>query len=48
MLIVQSFFHFRMLLFFGLTYYPAEIAYLNSPNGELSNVYELWPSIEVK
>ena len=28
--------HFRMLLFFCLTSYPAEIAYLNSPNGELS------------
>ena len=25
-----------MLLFFGLTSYPAEIAYFNSPNGELS------------
>ena len=31
------FLHFRMLLFFGLTSYPAEIAYFNSPNGELSN-----------
>ena len=26
-----------MLLFFGLTSYPGEIAYFNSPNGELSN-----------
>ena len=26
-----------MLLFFGLKSYPAEIAYFNSPNGELSN-----------
>ena len=31
------FLHFRMLLFFGLTSYPGEIAYCNSPNGELSN-----------
>ena len=31
------FLHFRMLLFFGLRSYPAEIAYFNSPNGELSN-----------
>ena len=31
------FLHFRMLLFFGLTSYPAEIAYFNWPNGELSN-----------
>ena len=31
------FLHFRMLLFFSLTSYPAEIAYLNSPNRELSN-----------
>ena len=30
------FLHFRMLLFFGLTSYPGEIAYFNSPNGELS------------
>ena len=29
------FLHFRMLLFFGLTSYPGEIAYFNSPNGEL-------------
>ena len=28
---------FRMLLFFGLTFYPGEIAYFNSPNRELSN-----------
>ena len=26
-----------MLLFFGLTSYPGEIAYFNSPIGELSN-----------
>ena len=26
-----------MLLFFSLTLYPGEIAYFNSPNGELSN-----------
>ena len=31
------FLHFRMLLFFGLTSYPGEIAYFNSPNEELSN-----------
>ena len=31
------FLHFWMLLFFGLTSYPAEIAYFNSPNEELSN-----------
>ena len=30
------FLHFQVLLFFGLTSYPAEIAYLNSPNPELS------------
>ena len=30
------FLHFRMLLFFGLTSYPGEIAYFSSPNGELS------------
>ena len=29
--------HFRMLLFFGLTSYPGEIAYLNLPNEELSD-----------
>ena len=29
--------HFRMLLFFGLTSYPGDIAYFNSPNQELSN-----------
>ena len=33
----MSFLHFRMLLFFGLTSYPGEIAYFNLPNGELSN-----------
>ena len=32
----MSFLHFRMLLFFSLTFYPAEIAYFNLPNGELS------------
>ena len=31
------FLHFRLLLFFGLTSYSGEIAYFNSPNGELSN-----------
>ena len=31
------FLHFRMLFFFGLTSYPAEIAYFNSPSRELSN-----------
>ena len=31
------FLHFWMLLFFGLASYPAEIAYFNSPNRELSN-----------
>ena len=31
------FLHFRTLLFFGLTSYPAEIAYFNSPNWELFN-----------
>ena len=31
------FLHFRTLLFFSLTSYPAEIACFNSPNGELSN-----------
>ena len=31
------FLHFRMLLIFGLTSYPAEIAYSNSLNGELCN-----------
>ena len=32
------FLHFWMLLFFSITPYPAEIAYFNSPNRELSNV----------
>ena len=36
-LLRSHFLHFRMLLFFGLASYPAEIAYLNLPNGELSN-----------
>ena len=31
------FLHFRMLLFFSITSYPAEIAYFNSPHRELSN-----------
>ena len=31
------FLHFRTLLFFSLTSYPAEIAYVNSPKRELSN-----------
>ena len=29
------FLHFQVFLFFCLTSYPAEIAYFNSPNGEL-------------
>ena len=29
--------HFRRLLFFSLAFYPAEIAYFNSPNRALSN-----------
>ena len=33
----MSFFALSNLLFFGLTTYPAEIAYFNSPNEELSN-----------
>ena len=32
----MSFLHFQKLLFFSLTSYPAEIAYFNSPNRELS------------
>ena len=32
-----QFLYFRKLLFFGLTSYPAEIAYFISPNRELSN-----------
>ena len=31
------FLHFLRLLFFSITCYPAEIAYFNSPNRELSN-----------
>ena len=31
------FLHFRTLLFFSLTSYPAEIAYFNSPNWDLFN-----------
>ena len=34
---MSFFLHFRRLFFFGLTSYPGEIAYLNSPNRELSN-----------
>ena len=37
----MSFLHFRMLLFFSITSYPAEIAHFNSPNGELSNFVQL-------
>ena len=33
----MPFLHFRMLLFFSITSYPAEIAYFNSPNRDLSN-----------
>ena len=33
----MSFLHFQKLLFFSLPSYPAEIAYLNSLNRELSN-----------
>ena len=35
------FLHFRMLLFFSVTSYPAEIAHFNSPNRELSNFVRL-------
>ena len=35
--LAMSFLYFRTLLFFSLTSYPAEMAYLNSPNRELSN-----------
>ena len=31
------FLHSQLLLFFSITFYPAEIAYFNSPNRELSN-----------
>ena len=31
-----SFLALRMLLFFSLRSYPGEIAYFNSPNGELT------------
>ena len=31
------FLHYRMLLFFSITFYPAEIAYFNSPNRELAS-----------
>ena len=34
---VSFFLHFQVLLFFGLTSYPAESAYFNSPNQKLSN-----------
>ena len=33
----MSIFPFQKLLFFSLAFYPAEIAYLNPPNRELSN-----------
>ena len=33
----MSFFALWNLLFFGLSSYPTEIAYFNSPNGVLSN-----------
>ena len=36
-LCAMPFLHFRMLLFFSITSYPAEIAYFYSPNRELSN-----------
>ena len=35
--LAMSFLHFRTLLSVSLTFYPAEIAYVNSPNGELSD-----------
>ena len=35
--VFPSIFPFRKLLFFSLTCYPAEIAYFNSPNRQLSN-----------
>ena len=44
------FLHFRTLLFFSLTSYPAEIAYFNSPNREISTgarVMELYWNINV-
>ena len=37
----SHFLHFRMLLFFSVTSYPAEIAHFNSPNRELSNFVQL-------
>ena len=37
----MSFFALLIALIFGLTSYPAEIAYFNSPNHELSNGVEL-------
>ena len=33
----MPFVDFRMLLFFSITFYSAEIAYFNLPNRELSN-----------
>ena len=36
-LVMSFFLHFQTLLFFSLTSYPGEIAYFNSPNGEVSN-----------
>ena len=40
-LLRSKFLHFRRLLFFGLTSYPAEIASFNSPNRELSKGVQL-------
>ena len=42
------FLHFRMLLFFSITSYPAEIVYFNSSNGELSNGVWLSTCIEIE
>ena len=42
------FLHFRMLLFFSITSYPAEMAHSNSPNGELSYGDGLWNCIEIE
>ena len=33
----MPFLHFQMLLFFSILFYPAEIAFFNSPNWQLSN-----------
>ena len=37
----SHFLRFRMLLFFSITSYPAEIAHFNSPDRELSNFVRL-------